>query len=546
MDSKIYTFSAVEKKTGLHLDNIDPIKTEIIRNALNSAANQMKMALCRTAFSPIIYEVLDFASAIYDKDIRLLAQAPSLPLFMGTLNFCIDEAVKAVGGVKNLFEGDVIIYNNPYGTGAHQPDVAKDPYCSDTIDCFQEGIIFPGVKLFEKGEPVESIHRMILANSRLPDAINGDMRAQCIGLNTGAKAFASIVEKYGEEAFFNCVEVIFNHGESVVKNYFKKIPNGTYTASGMMDNNGITDDAIPFNISIKIEDDEVIIDYTDVASQQVGPVNCPMPSTVSAARIAISMLAGGGESPTEGHFRPIKVVTRKGTIFHPNPPAPCFLYGWPAMQSIEVIYRAIGEAFPKLVPADSSGDICSMVFWGLNSNSNEVWADGAPYPSGQGASNAGDGSSVLHIAESATRFSPTEVRESLFPYILNKVEFAQDSCGAGEQKGGLGIDFYFEFLDDSYLTATLEKTKTEPRGLLGGKDGVANTCIAILPNGTKKVIGKITRYFLPKGSKLHLKTGGGGGYSQPEKRKIALIKEDLENQVISEEYIRRNYPQFKS
>jgi N-methylhydantoinase B len=566
-----HTYTAVAKKINLNLDGIDPVKTEIIRNALNSAANQMKQALCRTAFSPIIYEVLDFASAIYDKDIRLLSQAPSLPLFMGTLNFCIEEAINGIGGVDNLFEGDVIIYNNPYGTGAHQPDVAlvmpvfykttligytvikahwldigaKDPYCSDTIDYFQEGIIFPGVKLFEKGKIVDSIHRMILANSRLPLAIDGDMRAQCVGLNAGSKAFAAIVEKYGEEDFFNCVEVIFNHGEAVVKNYFKKIPNGKYTAQGMMDNNGITDDSIPFNISIEIKGEEVIIDYSDVAPEQEGPVNCPLPSTVSAARIAISMLAGGGESPNEGHFRPIKVITKKGTMFHPNPPAPCFLYGWPAMQSIEVIYRAIGNTFPKLVPADSSGDISSMVFWGTNSKTNEVWADGAPYPSGQGASNIGDGSSVLHIAESATRFSPTEVRESMFPYILNKVEFAKDSCGAGEQKGGMGIDFYFEFLDDIYLTATLEKTKTKPQGLLEGKEGIANNCVAIFPNGEEEKIGKITRHFLPKGTKLHLKTGGGGGYDMPSKRSTDKITEDIENELISTKYVKTYFPQYK-
>ena len=94
-------------------DPVDPITTEVVRHALNSAANQMKRALVRTAFSPVIYEVLDFAVALYDRDVRLLAQAPSLPMFMGTLNFCVIEAVKGIGGVENLNEGDIIIYNWP-------------------------------------------------------------------------------------------------------------------------------------------------------------------------------------------------------------------------------------------------------------------------------------------------------------------------------------------------------------------------------------------------------------------------------------------------
>ena len=105
-------------------DDVDPVTTQIIRNSLNSAAEQMKRALCRTAMSPVIYDVLDFAAAIYDNHYRLLSQAPSLPLFMGTLNFCIEEAVKGVGGEEKLNDGDIIIYNSPYGTGSHPQDAA--------------------------------------------------------------------------------------------------------------------------------------------------------------------------------------------------------------------------------------------------------------------------------------------------------------------------------------------------------------------------------------------------------------------------------------
>ncbi|MEX0275041.1 MAG: hydantoinase B/oxoprolinase family protein, partial [Flavobacteriaceae bacterium] len=397
----------------------------------------------------------------------------------------------------------------------------------------------------DKGVLVTPIHRLILAKSRLPEVVNGDMRAQCNGLRAGARAFRDIVQKYGEHDFFKCVEFIFDHGESVVRNYLKKIPNGTYVGEGMMDNNGITDDSVPFKVSVEIRDDGVTVDFSDSAPQQQGPVNCPMPSTVSAARIAISMLAGGGESPTEGHFRPVKVISKKGSMFHPLPPAPCFLYGWPAMQAIEVIYRAIGNRCPDLVPADSAGDICSMVFWGKKEGSQEVWADGAPYPSGQGGSDQGDGSTVLHIAESATRFSPTEVRENMYPYLLNKVELAQDSHGAGERTGGMGIDFEFEFMGDTYLTATLERTKTNPKGLLGGKEGRANACTLVYPDGEEQPIGKVTRHFLPKATRLLLKTGGGGGYGAPKDRTREQIERDVENQLISKEYAQKHYPQFK-
>ena len=183
-------------------DKADPITTEVIRHALNSAANQMKRALIRTSFSPIIYEVLDFAVAIYDKDIRLLSQAPSLPMFMGTLSFCIDFAVKENGGPQSLRPGDALIYNWPFGTGSHPQDMviimpvfwqdreligytaikghwldiaAKDPYCTDTTDVFQEGVIFPGVKIYKENVLNEDIFRMIMANTRVPHMVRGDL-----------------------------------------------------------------------------------------------------------------------------------------------------------------------------------------------------------------------------------------------------------------------------------------------------------------------------------------------------------------------------------
>src|SRR5262249_61555256 len=102
----------------------DPVTTEVIRHGLNSAAGQMKRALIRTAFSPVIYEVLDFAVAIYDRRVRMLAQAPSLPTFMGTMSFCVEGAVEAVGGEGALNPGDIVLYNVPYGTGSHAHDPA--------------------------------------------------------------------------------------------------------------------------------------------------------------------------------------------------------------------------------------------------------------------------------------------------------------------------------------------------------------------------------------------------------------------------------------
>lgn len=547
----------------------DPVTTEIVRNSLFSAANQMKRALIRTAFSPVIYEVLDFAAAIYNSKIQLLAQAPSLPAFMGTLNFCVDAAVKAVGGPDRLEPGDIILYNWPYGTGSHPQDAAlvmpvflrektligytaikahwldvgaKEPYCTDTTDVFQEGVVFPGVKLFSRGELVRDVYRMVLANSRVPKAVAGDIRAQATGVTVGGKGFERVVERFGLDVFENAVEHMFDHGEAIVRNYFEKIPDGRYVAHGQMDNDGLDDVPVPFEIEVEVEGSTVRIDYSRAPDATLGPINCPLPSTVSGSRIAISMLAGGSEAPTEGHFRPIEVITRPGSMFHPLPPSPCFLYGWPLSQAIEVIYRALADAIPEAVPACSGGDVLGLIWWGTRNDTGELWASGSPHPVGQGGCAFDDGGTLMHIAESATRFAPTEVWEAMYPWLLEKVELVPDSGGAGKFRGGLGIDFHFRVLEDSWLTAVIERTKLPAWGLLGGTEGRANGA-AIRRNGELgEIFGKATAIEMKTGEVLELYCGGGGGYGQSSERDPELVQEDLRQGYITEEHARKHYP----
>lgn len=548
----------------------DPITTEIIRHGLNSAADQMKRTLIRTAFSPIIYEVLDFAVAIYDPQYRLLAQAPSLPIFMGTMNFCVEAAIEAVGGQSELHDGDVILYNIPYGTGSHQPDSAvvvpvffegelvavttikghwldigaKDPYCTDTVDVFQEGTIYPGVKLYNAGELNTDLYRMIVANSRVPDALAGDMNAEISGCRAGASAVLRLFERYGRPVFERCVEQIFDHGEAVIREYFENIPDGYYVAHGKLDSNGVTDGEVPFDITVVVDGGKVRLDFSDCPDQQSGPINCPRPSTVSASRIATSMLAGHGEPPNEGQFRALEVITRPGSLFEPKSPAPTFLYGWPAIQAIDVIYRAISEAVPQSVPAGSGGCICSLVWWGRRADTGEAWVDGEPHPVGQGAFAAGDGGTSMHFAESATRLTPTEIWESRNPWVVEAIELAQDSAGAGAFQGGQGVDFRFRMLEETSVTCVVERTIVPPWGAQGGLEGRANKVAIRHRDGTRESMpGKFTARKLNPGDVLELSTGGGGGYGEPKDRDVERVLNDVADGYISKEFAARHYPQ---
>lgn len=553
----------------VHDGAADPITTEVVRHALNSAANQMKRALVRTAFSPVIYEVLDFAVAIYDRDIRMLAQAPSLPMFMGTLSFCIKAAVRECGGAANLRPGDALLYNWPFGTGSHPQDMviimpvfwqdreligytaikghwldigAKEPYCTDTTDVYQEGCIFPGVRIYREGVLNEDIFRMVMANTRVPKMVRGDLDAQVTGCRVGVRALLEVVERFGLDTTRAAIEEMFDHGEKIVRSYFEKIPDGRYVGRGEMDNNGVTTDRIPFEVILEVKGSDVTLDFSTVPDQQAGPTNSPLPSTISASRVAITMLAGYGEAPHEGHFRPITVVTRPGSMFDPLPPAPSFIYGWPALQSIEVIYNAISAAMPKAVPACSGGCICSLVAWGQREASGEPWADGTPLPTGQGAWDGGDGGIMLHISESATRFTPAEVWEHRNPWLVEQLALAPDSVGPGEWRGGPGLNLDIRMLEDTLVTTVFDRSLNAPWGLEGGREARPNNCRATMPDGTVLDIAKSTHLHMPKGAVLNMMTGGGGGYGDPANRPKEKVLEDVAEGYMSEETARKHYP----
>jgi N-methylhydantoinase B len=544
----------------------DPITTEVIRHALEAQADHMKVALRRAAFSPVIYEMFDFACGLYDREIRLLAQAHALPLFLGTLGFCVEAATAAVGGEEALEPGDVIFTTYGYDIGSHQQDLAvvvpaflegeligyavnkahqldigaKEPYCTDTVDIFQEGVIFPGVKLYSGGVLNSDIYRTLLANSRLPTELAGDLNAQIGSAEIGAAGLATLVGRYGRDLFAAAVDRMFDHGEAIVRELVGKIADGRYVAQGAIDDNGVSDELLPFEIAVEIEGSEMTVDFTASPDEQPGPINCPLPTTVSATRCAIMSLVGGS-SANEGHFRPIAVRTRPGTLFHPEPPAPIFLFGWPAIQAVDVIHRALADVLPAHIPAGSGGDICSFMIWGHDAD-NALWVTGADHTVGQGGGPRDDGGApLIHIATSGERNTPVEVWESRYPFFVERLELAPDSGGPGEFRGGLGIDMDYRTLADVYVTSNLERTRTRPWGLAGGGPGRANSWSVRNPDGSTHEYRKVTGLHLPPSSVICLRSGGGGGYGPPLRRDPDLVESDVEEGYLSRAAASRDY-----
>jgi N-methylhydantoinase B len=547
----------------------DPVRTEVIRNALNSAAAQMGRALHRTAFSPIIYEARDYAVALYDDEVRLLAQAPSLPLFLGTMSFCVEAAVAAVGGQNALENGDVILLNDPYATGSHPQDGAvvmpvflpdgllvgygaikahwldiggKDPYTTDSHDVLQEGTIFPGVKLYRAGELVPEIMSIVTANSRIPIAARGDLHAQVVGARIGAAALVRIVERFGLEVFRKSVEAIFAHSEAKVRAYVESIPDGRYVGHGVMDSNGNADDPIPFEVAVEISAGDIHIDLSDAPPQQTGPVNSPLASSVSACRVALSALAGAGEAPTEGQFRPLTVETTSGSLFHPTFPAPCAQYYLVGLQLIEAIYHAIGRVMPERVPAGSGGDILAVVWWGLRAADGRPWADGFPLPVGHGGSQLGDGAGAMMHLGSLGRTSPVEILETRNPWLIERWQLANDTCGAGRHRGGLGYCLVVRALEDLWITTSIERTTNGAAGLAGGSTGAPNRARLTYPGGEIQALSKNTRVFVPEGSRVEIQSGGGGGHGPAHERAAEAVLHDVLEEYVSEANAREAYP----
>lgn len=553
---------------GARADRADGITTQVVRNALNTAANQMKRVLIRTAFSPVIYEAHDFAVAIYDREMRLLSQAPTLPAFMGTMSFCVEGAVAGIGGEEALNPGDVILYNKPFGTGSHAQDMAvvvpvyhagelvayaaskahlidigaKDPYCTDSVDMFQEGLILDGVKLYRNGELVEDVLKILLSNSRTPSLIKGDLLAEVGCCQAGAAEVLALIDRFGWAVVKDCIERMYDHGEMLVRDFIRQVPDGVYTGRGHLDDDGLSDDPIHFEVKIIVEGEEIHFDLSDVPEATKGPLNTPLPSTVSACRIVLAMLAGN-ESPNEGHFRPLKTVTRPGSMFHPVAPQPTFLYGWPLMQLVEALFEAFSKAMPGKVPSGSAGDVCGAGFYTFDPRRGETVMAANPYPIGLGAFPDGDGATLMHLSIGQSSLPSAELIETKFDFIqFENWEIVPDSGGIGKYRGGSGWRLDVRVLRDINFLSPIERTKEPSWAQAGGESGAANKITLHYPDGRSVETKKVTGIKLPKGTLVEVLCGGGGGFGNPRDRDPEAVRRDIRLGFTSEDKARRDYP----
>ncbi len=549
------------------MSSIDSITVEVIRHHLLSAAREMARNLMRTSYSTIVYEIRDFGLGIYDRQCRLLAEAPGLAIFTRANDYALRKIVE-FHGEENIHPGDVILLNYPFWSSTHTLDVTaaspifygdhlvgftavkqhwldlkqKDAgYCLDSQDMHQEGLFFPCSKIYKRGERNTELEDIIRFNCRMPEHVLGDMNAQISSCRTGERRVIELVEKFGPDTFTQAVDQILDHGERLARARLAMLPHGTWSAEDWVDDDGIdTDTMVKIKATVTISDDEMLVDFAGSSPATKGPINIPFGCTLGVAGLVFKSITTPDAPANDGNFRPLRVEAPPGTLMHAVPPAATFTL-WPALLATEVVTKALAQGLPDIVPACSGGDVCSMMGVGVHPRTGKMWIEATNEGVGFGGHADNDGENgIMHITEPGCRNNPVEVLETKAPLFIERYGLRQDSGGPGKYRGGLGVTREYRFLAESSALTLVKKTKTRPWGIANGKDG-ENCHVVLRPNTEQEQVTGMVYENMAPGEVLANCSGGGGGWGDPFLRDPDKVLDDVCNAYISVASARDDY-----
>ncbi len=549
---------------------VNPITTEIIRNAFNSIAEDMNAALIRSAYTPIIYEGKDCAVALLDDKGEVLGQSLGLPLFLGNLSLCV-QIVADIHGWDYFGEGDVVFLNDSYIAGTHLNDVtvivpifwngerigfatsrahwldvgAKDAgQPTDSHEIYQEGMRWAPTKAYRAGEPCDDILTFLHRNSRFGDATLGDLHAQIAAGNTGKDRFCSLLDRFGLQTVWAARDDIFRQSAEMERETIAAIPDGIYKSEGALDSDGLTDEPVPVKMSVKVAGDKMTIDLSGSADQTRGAVNCGATQTVSAARVAFKLLVNPKRAVDGGTFTSLEVVAPEGSIFNAKEPAACSWYFSSLGLLIDLFVKAMSGVMPDDAAGAHYGDSMVLILTGYDQFKNdELFVAVEANTGGWGGWNGSDGQDCLiNNVNGSFRDYPIEVYENRYPIRITKYGIRMDSGGAGKYRGGNGSYREYELTNDASMSLWFERSQTTAWGLFGGQEGKAPEVVVTHPDGTEFRALKSNATPLKSGTVIHVKTGGGGGYGNPAERSPELVQSDLENHYISADKAGNTYP----
>ncbi|GMR09462.1 MAG: hydantoinase B/oxoprolinase family protein [Anaerolineae bacterium] len=543
---------------------IDPFTLTIIQEHLRSAADEMFVRLGKASKSPIIYEVLDYSCALISTESELLAEAQGVPGFTGVLPFAVQSILDKYEPAE-MRPGDVYATNDPYtGGGTHLSDVcligpifwegelvafaankahwtevggmAAGSWTTDATEIYQEGLQLPAVKLYEAGEAVGSLIDIISANVRLPEMTLSDLYAGVAAIRAGEARVHEICERHGLTALRQSIQEMLDQGEIVARDGLSALPNGTYEASDWMDDDGLSEDPIPIQVKVTIDDENFIADFTGSSPQVAGPINGTWARLQSSCRVVFKAVTSPRHPNSEGSFRPVKVICPEGTIFRAKRPAPVSTYWEAGAAAVDLLWRALFPIAQDRLTVGHFLSICGTSLAGKDAD-GDLFVLVEPQAGGWGAGVDRDGESGLVAQGDGETYNiPVEVCEARYPILVEQYAFDISPHGAGEYRGGRGLVRDYRILcEEAALTTTFGRHRFAPWGAGGGQDGSINAA-AVYPQGSDKPSvwrGKLARHPLRKGDLARLITGSGGGYGDPHDRPVDRVQEDVRNGLVT-------------
>lgn len=538
---------------------VDPIEFEVIRNALLEVTEEMSIALRRSAYSTNIKTRADFSCALFDRQLRPVAQAFAQPNHLGSLAIQVPLVVTEYGP-ENLEPGDAILSNDPFLGGVHLNDITliTPVYHKDELygyvaslahhvdvgggapasigafrEIYQEGIIISPVKLVRGGEIVPDILKLILSQIRSKHETSGDFRAQIAANNTGARRLNSLLGRLGPEKVNFYVDELIAYTERRTRAEIVKLPKGVFTADGYVDYDGFTDQPVRLAVRIAIDDDGVLFDFSGSDPQRRAPVNSTYSMTYAACAYALKALIDPDVPVNAGFYKLVSMIAPEATVVNGQAPA-SVVGGWEThIRLNEVIFKAMAEAMPDQVPAGTKGMICHAGFGGIDPQSGEYFCFLETLAGGYGGRATSDGPDAVQIHGQNTENAPVEETEINYPVRILRYELVDDSAGAGRHRGGLGLrrDYLFPDHEVSF-TILADRHRWGPWGLFGGLEGQRATYILNPDEDATELPSKITVDLKP-GDVISYRTCGGGGYGPPDERDPALVLRDARQGKIS-------------
>jgi N-methylhydantoinase B/oxoprolinase/acetone carboxylase alpha subunit len=540
---------------------VDVVTLEVLRNGFIQICEEVTITMLKTAHSVIFTEGKDLSTAIFDKDARLIAQdMQGCPIHVAAMPQAVKAGIERYG-VQDMHPGDVFLVNDCYAGGTHLPDItvfapvffedelvgfvgnrghhtdvggmAPGSMPGDATEMYQEGLILPTVKIYERGEPVRDVLAIIAANVRLPHNTEGDIAAQRAGVLTGSRRLQSLLGRYGKSTVLTAIDEIIDYSERHMRAEIAKLPDGTYSFEDYMDTDGQGGGPVRVAVTVTKAGSDIAFDFAGTDPQVAGAVNCVMSVTVASVWIAMLMFTDPAIHPSDGAFAPVTVTAPLGSLVNPRPPASTVSgLTETCNRIIDLCLAALSLGAPERGVAGETGTCNVHTLGGMHvaeDGSAEQWVAILNPKGGWGGMDAKDGWTCVQDPLSNCRNQPCESLEHTFPMIVRRFGLRTGAEGAGRHRGGFGLVRDIEMTSDCVISTCLDRSLIPPFGLFGGDDGSCNL-MSVKRAGSQEwepLASRRSNLALAAGDVVRIETAIGGGFGDPLERDAGAVLEDV-------------------